>query len=72
VSNPRIDTLYDAARAAGADGGKIAGAGGGGCLLLFVKRRRQAAVRAAMVKAGIREIPFRLEPEGTRIVHFSE
>jgi D-glycero-alpha-D-manno-heptose-7-phosphate kinase len=72
VSNDRLDTLYDVARRAGADGGKIAGAGGGGCLLLFVAPARQPEVRAAMREAGLREVPFAIEPEGTRIIHFSE
>ena len=35
ISSPQIDAWYEAARAAGAVGGKILGAGGGGFLLLF-------------------------------------
>lgn len=35
VSNPEIDRMYDAGRAAGAWGGKLLGAGGGGFLLFF-------------------------------------
>lgn len=72
VSNGRLDAIYDAARHAGADGGKISGAGAGGCLLLFVRQRKQRAVREAMRAAGLREVAFSLEPEGTRIVHFSQ
>lgn len=71
VSNNHLDEVYEAALRAGADGGKISGAGGGGCLVLFTKRRKQAAVRAAMSKAGLREVPFGCEPEGSRIIHFS-
>jgi len=72
VSNGHLDGIYEVARRAGAEGGKISGAGAGGCLLLFAKPRHQAAVRAAMNGAGLREIPFEVEPEGTRIIHFSE
>lgn len=72
VSNGHLDGLYEAARAAGAEGGKIAGAGGGGCLLLFARPRHHAATRAAMARAGMREVPFRLEPEGTRIIHYGD
>ena len=43
VSNPQIDALYEAARAAGASGGKLCGAGSGGFLLMLVPPERQAA-----------------------------
>ena len=36
VSNPHIDTIYDAALAAGAFAGKVSGAGGGGFMMFFV------------------------------------
>ena len=72
VSNGRLDTLYERAREAGALGGKVSGAGGGGCLLLFVPPARQDAVRAAMIAAGLREVGFSYEPEGSRIVHYAE
>ena len=72
VSNGHLDAVYEAARRAGAEGGKISGAGGGGCLLLCAPRARHKAVRAAMEAAGLREVPFAIEPEGTRIIHFSE
>jgi D-glycero-alpha-D-manno-heptose-7-phosphate kinase len=48
VSNPQIDRWYNLAMAAGACGGKIAGAGNGGFLLLVVEPERQPAVRAAL------------------------
>ncbi len=42
ISNSVIDRAYAAARAAGASGGKILGAGGGGFLLLYAKPARRA------------------------------
>jgi D-glycero-alpha-D-manno-heptose-7-phosphate kinase len=69
VSNGHLDALYAAARKAGARGGKISGAGGGGCLCLYVPKRDQAAVRAAMARAKLREVTFGFEPEGSRIIH---
>ncbi|MFO7691885.1 MAG: hypothetical protein R6V57_02250 [Vicinamibacterales bacterium] len=72
VSNGHFDAIYDAARRAGAEGGKISGAGAGGCLLLCAPPRKQAAVCAAMSRAGLREVPFAIEPEGSRIIHFSD
>jgi D-glycero-alpha-D-manno-heptose-7-phosphate kinase len=71
VSNSRLDELYLAARNAGAVGGKVSGAGGGGCLLLFAKPALHPAIRTAMCGFGARELPFTIEPEGTRIIHFS-
>ena len=35
ISNPELDDIYEAARGAGAVGGKITGAGGGGYMLLY-------------------------------------
>jgi D-glycero-alpha-D-manno-heptose-7-phosphate kinase len=72
VSNGHLDRLYECARRAGAAGGKISGAGAGGCLLLFVPGPRQHDVRHAMHAAGLKEVVFAYEPEGSRIVHYAE
>ncbi|MBI4423769.1 MAG: GHMP kinase [Elusimicrobia bacterium] len=70
VTNPVIDVAYEAALRAGAEGGKVLGAGGGGFLLLFCPpAKRQKVVRAMR---GWREIPFRLEPEGSKIIYVSK
>ena len=66
VSNPEIDGLYNAAREAGAIGGKLLGAGGGGFFLFFVPPERQEAVREAM--NGRLDIPFKFEHGGSQIV----
>lgn len=66
ISNGRINDMYEAARRAGAIGGKIAGAGGGGFLLLYVPYERQNRVRAAL--RDLQELPFRLETDGTKII----
>jgi len=47
-------------------GGKISGAGGGGFFLLCVPSGKRAAVRAALRE--LREMPFRLERGGSRVV----
>ena len=54
VSNPFIDEQYEAARKAGALGGKLLGAGGGGFLLMFVPPDRQPAVMDAMRGLSLR------------------
>ncbi len=71
VSNDQLDGLYARAIEAGADGGKVSGAGGGGCLLLFVKPSVRARVGSAMRHAGLIELPIGLEIEGSRIIHYS-
>jgi D-glycero-alpha-D-manno-heptose-7-phosphate kinase len=66
VSNEHVDRIYEAARSAGALGGKLLGAGGGGFMLLFVEPERQPEVRAAL--GGLLEIPFEFEWTGSQIV----
>jgi D-glycero-alpha-D-manno-heptose-7-phosphate kinase len=61
-----IERLFAAARAAGASGGKICGAGGGGYLLLASEPARQPAVRSALEDLGGRFVPFAFEPAGVR------
>jgi D-glycero-alpha-D-manno-heptose-7-phosphate kinase len=67
ISNPQIDTWYELARRHGAIGGKISGAGGGGFLMLYCEERK-TELREAMRKAGLRELHFRLEFEGSKVV----
>jgi D-glycero-alpha-D-manno-heptose-7-phosphate kinase len=69
ISNPPIDKAYAAALKAGAMGGKILGAGGGGFLLLYTAPAKRKAVRAAL--RDWREIPFKFEPEGSKIIYVS-
>lgn len=65
ITNSEIDGMYEAARKAGAIGGKITGAGGGGFLLLYCPRERQDAVRRAL---NLRELPFRFEQDGSKVI----
>lgn len=66
VSNTSVDDVYEAARRAGALGGKLLGAGGGGFLLLFVPPERQKTVRSAL--SGFTHVPFRFEFSGTQVI----
>jgi D-glycero-alpha-D-manno-heptose-7-phosphate kinase len=66
VSNPHIDALYDAARAAGALGGKLCGAGSGGFLLMVVPPERQAAFADAM--RGTTIVPIGIDTVGSTIL----
>jgi D-glycero-alpha-D-manno-heptose-7-phosphate kinase len=68
VSNGEVDELYERARAAGALGGKLTGAGGGGFLLLFVPPEQQAAVLGAL--DGSIHVPFQFESAGSQIIFY--
>ncbi len=67
ISNPQIDSWYDLARKNGAIGGKISGAGGGGFLMLYCEDDKRR-LRDAMRKADLRELSFRFEFEGSKVV----
>ncbi|MBW7862325.1 MAG: kinase [Rhodocyclaceae bacterium] len=66
VSTPQIDALYETARAAGALGGKLLGAGGGGFFLLFAPPEAQPRIRERLGK--LIHVPFRFEHSGSRVV----
>lgn len=68
VSNDHVDRIYAAARAAGALGGKLLGAGGGGFMLLFAEPEDQARIRSAL--GSLLEIPFEFEFSGSQIIFF--
>lgn len=67
ISNPRIDRWYELAKENGAIGGKITGAGGGGFLTLYCEGSK-TALRNAMYKAGLRELNFRFDFEGSKVI----
>ena len=66
VSTQHIDRIYDTARAAGALGGKVLGAGGGGFVTFFVEPERQDSVKQAL--KDLIHVPFQFENAGSRIV----
>jgi D-glycero-alpha-D-manno-heptose-7-phosphate kinase len=66
MSNAQIDAWYDLATANGAVGGKLIGAGGGGFLMFYSEDK--ARLRRAMREAGLTEVRFHFDFEGTKIV----
>ncbi|MDB5294787.1 MAG: bifunctional fucokinase/L-fucose-P-guanylyltransferase [Phycisphaerales bacterium] len=66
MSNPDIDGWYTLAMANGAAGGKVIGAGGGGFLMFYADDKTK--LRHALTQAGLREVRFRFDFEGTKIV----
>jgi D-glycero-alpha-D-manno-heptose-7-phosphate kinase len=67
ISNPQIDHWYELAKQNGAIGGKISGAGGGGFLMLYCEENKPR-LREAMRRAGLLELNFRFEFEGSKVV----
>jgi D-glycero-alpha-D-manno-heptose-7-phosphate kinase len=67
MSNQDINACYDCAMANGALGGKIIGAGGGGFLMFYAKDK--ARLRHAMREKGLKEVRFRFDFEGTKILN---
>jgi len=66
ISPTFVNDIYDAARKAGAIGGKLLGAGGGGFMLLFVEPERRATVARALNR--LLPVPFQFERGGTQLV----
>lgn len=66
MSNPQINEWYELGMKNGAVGGKLVGAGGGGFLMFYASDRNK--LRHAMVRAGLEEVRFRFDFEGTKVV----
>jgi D-glycero-alpha-D-manno-heptose-7-phosphate kinase len=67
MSNTDINTWYDLAMANGALGGKLIGAGGGGFLMFYAEDKTR--LRHVMAQTGLREVRFRFDFEGTKVVN---
>ncbi|MEW6141116.1 MAG: GHMP kinase [Thermodesulfobacteriota bacterium] len=70
ISTDSINGYYNRAREAGAIGGKLLGAGGGGFLLFYVERQNHQRVREAL--SDLQELPFRFEPQGSKVIYISD
>ena len=66
MSNSNIDEWYAIALKNGAIGGKLVGAGGGGFLMFYTEDKIR--LRHALTRAGMREIRFRFDFEGSKVV----
>ena len=66
MSNGEIDRWYALGRENGALGGKLIGAGGGGFLMFYAADK--VHLRRAMREAGLQEVRFRFDFEGTKVV----
>lgn len=66
ISTPRIDEIYERARAAGALGGKVTGAGGGGFMFFLCEPRRRFQVQESLRELGAEVVNFSFVHEGAR------
>ena len=67
MSNNQIDEWYRLALANGALGGKLIGAGGGGFLMFYAEDKPR--LRHAMTQTHLREVRFRFDFEGTKVLN---
>ncbi len=67
MTTPYFDEIYQIAKRSGALGGKISGAGGGGFFLFYVEERH-GKFREVMKKIGLREMKYRFDFEGTKVL----
>ncbi len=68
ITTDYVDEIYQAARIAGALGGKLLGAGGGGFVLIFAEPKHQKKIRQKLKK--LLEVPFRFEDLGSQIIFY--
>ena len=66
ISNATVDGWYRLAKDNGAIGGKLVGAGGGGFMMLYTEDKTR--LRHAMNRAGLKEVRFQFDFEGTKTI----
>lgn len=66
MSNDRINEWYELAMNHGALGGKLIGAGGGGFLMFYAEDK--VSLRRALCSQGLKEVRFKFDFEGTKVV----
>jgi len=70
ITTPEVQAAYETARAHGAIGGKLMGAGGTGFMYFYVPPEKQEAVRQAL--KHFLHVPFNFEREGSTIIHYDQ
>ncbi|OGF50376.1 MAG: galactokinase [Candidatus Firestonebacteria bacterium RIFOXYA2_FULL_40_8] len=66
MSNDKINEWYELAKDNGALGGKLIGAGGGGFLMFYAEDKTK--LRHVMKEAGLKEVRFKFDFEGTKVI----
>lgn len=68
IATPTISEWYAAARSAGAEGGKLLGAGAGGFMMFYANEDKHSAIEKAL--QGLKRVKFEFEPLGSRIIFY--
>jgi D-glycero-alpha-D-manno-heptose-7-phosphate kinase len=69
ITNPEIQDLYEKGLRAGAQGGKLLGAGGSGFLLFFCEPEKKERLRLAL---GLNPLDFRFDRDGTSVIYIGD
>jgi D-glycero-alpha-D-manno-heptose-7-phosphate kinase len=72
ISNDRIDSIYKAALANGAIGGKISGAGGGGFMFFICEYDRKHTVANELTKLGVDIVTYNFDKYGLQTWRYSD
>jgi D-glycero-alpha-D-manno-heptose-7-phosphate kinase len=72
ISTPAIDEAYEVARANGALGGKVTGAGGGGFMLFYCRPGARHRVSEALQALDFHPTEFAFDIEGVRTWSYLE
>jgi D-glycero-alpha-D-manno-heptose-7-phosphate kinase len=72
ITTPVIDAAYREARASGALGGKVTGAGGGGFMLFYCPAGTRHRVLARLHRLGLEETEFSFDQQGLRTWSYVE
>ncbi len=64
ITNPQLDEIYNAAKKAGASGGKISGAGGGGFFFFYCSNNTRDKVIESLEQFGGDVRPYQFSNEG--------
>ena len=70
AGKPLLERQIELAVKAGAEGGKLLGAGGGGFMLFYVKEQNHQRVRNAL--SDLKEMPFKFDNKGTTLIHYNK
>jgi D-glycero-alpha-D-manno-heptose-7-phosphate kinase len=70
ISNASIDDAYERALAAGAEGGKLLGAGGGGFLIFYVPEHKHTSVKNAL--SDLRFMQFGFCSAGSTVIYIGD
>lgn len=68
ISNDKIESIYQRAMEAGANGGKVLGQGGGGFILFHSDPKNHSKIKDAV---GLKQVPFGFTSKGSEVIHAS-